>query len=101
MAFASGTVDVGGEPVPLCAVGNAVVGNAAVRVRNHGTVIVFLGGPDVSTDGYPLEPGTSEILYGGLGKETPVVPAPAGDEADAVLYARTAGEPGRVSWIRA
>jgi len=96
MAFASGTVDVGETPVPLCA-----AGNAGVRLKNTGQVRAFAGGPGVTADGYPLDPGRPELLYGGQPKEAPIVPAPPGDLAGEVLYACTAPGTGttRVSWI--
>lgn len=100
MAFSSGTADVGEDPVPLCG-----VSNAGARVRNRGGVLVYLGGPDVGYEGpgegYPLEPGTSELFYGGIPKETAIVPAPPGDLDPETLYARTAPGTGiaKVSWI--
>ena len=102
MAFASGTAQVGSTAVPLCR-----IGNAGARVRNLGSAVVFLGGPDVGASGeragYPLDPGTSELFYGGKAKEIPVVPAPPGDLELPQLYARTAPGTGPVgvSWIGA
>ena len=96
MPFAAGTTEVGEDAVSLCP-----VGEAGVRVRNEGSVRVYLGGPDVGADGYPLDPGTSDEFRGPKARESPVVPAPAGDLAGSVLYARTAQGSGstRVSWI--
>ena len=96
MGFASGTVDVGTDPVPVC-----VPGETGARVRNLGGTRVFLGGPDVTTDGYPLEPGTSELFYGSKPRQSPVVPAPPGDMAPDVLFARTGAGAGtaQVAWI--
>jgi hypothetical protein len=96
MAFDSGTADVGEDPVRVCA-----AGPAGVRVKNLGGTRVFLGGPGVTADGYPLEPGTAEEFYGGKAKQSPVVPAPPEDIEPDTLYARTAADTGtaRVSWI--
>src|SRR5271170_2297855 len=97
MAFSSGTVEVGeGDPVRVC-----VAGETGVRVRDLGGTRVYLGGPGVTTDGYPLDPGESDVFYGGKPKESPVIPAPPGDLDQDVLYAVTAAGAGitRVSWI--
>lgn len=96
MPFTSGTADVGEDPVPLCA-----VSETGVRVRNSGDVPVYLGGPDVTCDGYPLVPGDAQDITGTRHRPSGVVPAPPGDGDDDVLYARTApGDgPARVSWI--
>lgn len=86
MAVSSGTVVVGAEVTAVCA-----VPESGIRVRNTGSARVFLGGPDVGTDGdeagYPLDPGDSETLAGVKPRETPVVPAPEGDLDPAVLHA--------------
>lgn len=95
MAVISGTTEVGGNAVPLCP-----AGEAGVRVTNRGEIPVFLGGPDVSTEGYPLEPGATETFYGRKPKETAVVPEPPGDLAADILYARAGGAgTARVAWI--
>jgi hypothetical protein len=95
MAFTSGTKDVGETPVPLCA-----VSETGVRIRNNGGSRVFLGGPDVTEQGYPLEPGKSETFTGTQHRPSGVVPAPEGDAADDMLYARSDGTgTSRVSWI--
>jgi hypothetical protein len=98
VAFASGTVEVGeDEAVALCE-----VPTSGVRVRNLGDIRVFLGGPDVSPDGYPLDAGKADTFPGPPApKESPIVPAPADDLAAPVLYARTAAGTGttRVSFI--
>ena len=96
MAFTSGTADVGEKAVPLCA-----VSETGVRVRNNGGARVHLGGPDVTEQGYPLEPGETQEFTGAQHRPSGVVPAPPDDAADDVLYARTAAGdgPARVSWI--
>lgn len=96
MPFSSGTAEVGENPAPLCS-----AGNAGVRVKNLGTIRAYLGGRDVTADGYPLDPGEPEMFYGSTAKETAVVPAPPGDLDPEVLYACTAPGTGmtRVSWI--
>jgi hypothetical protein len=95
VVFASGTADVGETPVPLCA-----VSETGVRIRNAGDVRVHLGGPDVSPDGYPLNPGESETFTGTQHRPSGVVPAPPGDGADDVLWACSDGTgTSRVSWI--
>lgn len=95
MAFTSGTAEVSGEPVALCP-----VGENGVRVRNRGGSTVYLGGPDVTEDGYPLDPGASEVFRGAKKANSGVVPAPDGDMDPDVLYARGDGSgTSRVSWI--
>lgn len=94
MAYASGTVEVGGDPVAVCA-----VPPGGVRIRNIGDVDVFVGDADVTAEGYPVSPGTSEDFPGTQPKESPVVPAPPADMAAPQLYARTAGGSGRVAYI--
>jgi hypothetical protein len=96
MAFTSGTADVGEDPVPLCS-----VSETGVRIRNNGGARVHLGGPDVTESGYPLNPGEAETFTGAQHRPSGIVPAPPGDAADDVLYARTApGDgPAQVSWI--
>ena len=96
MAFRSGSREVGEDAVPLC-----LVTDAGVRVRNEGSARVYLGGPDVSSEGYPLDPGTADEFRGPEPHESPVVPAPADDLAGTMLYARTAEGAGttRVAWI--
>ena len=101
MGFTSGTVEVGeDEAVALCG-----VPLSGVRVRNLGAVRVYLGGPDVTGDGdsagFPVDAGGSETFPGTTPKEAPVVPAPPGDMAAPVLYARTAKGSGitKVSFI--
>jgi hypothetical protein len=87
MGYASGTVEVGEDLIPVCS-----VPETGVRVRNKGGTTVYLGGEDLTGDGagFPVEPGDSELIQGVKPKETAVVPAPAGDMNFAVLYARTA-----------
>lgn len=101
MPYSSGTADVGEDVTPICA-----VPATGARVKNLGGTIVYVGGDDVAAEGdgqgYPLDPGgPPELLQGAVAKETPVVPAPAGDMDDAVLYGRTAAGSGisRVAWI--
>lgn len=100
MGFTSGTCEVGEDAIAICA-----VSENGVMIRNTGSVIVYVGGPDVgnegSTQGYPVEPGTRETFTGAKAKETPVVPAPEGDMDPAVLYGRTAPgqDKGKVSFI--
>jgi hypothetical protein len=86
MTYASGTIDVGEDLVPLCS-----VPEGGVRVRNLGGVTIFLGGADLPGDGggYPVEAGAAETIQGVKPKESPVVPAPEGDLDNEVLYART------------
>lgn len=85
MAFTTGQYEVGEEPAELC-----TVPPDGVRVRNLGGSRIFIGGPDVSAEhGYPIEPGTSEDFAAPKPKESPIVPAPAGDMAPSVLYAVT------------
>jgi hypothetical protein len=97
MAYATGTVDVGeDEAVALCG-----VPPSGVRVRNLGDVTVYLGGPDVGEDGFPLAGGYGDTIPGATPKESPVVPAPPDDLAAPVLYARTGKGTGttRISFI--
>lgn len=94
MAYASGTVEVGADPAPVCA-----VPPGGVRIRNIGQADVYIGGPDVTADGYPLTPGTSEDFPGSQLKESPIVPAPASDTTPPQLYARTAGQAGKIAFI--
>lgn len=97
MAFTSGTAEVGKDPVALCP-----VGENGVRVRNRGGTIVYLGGPDVTEDGYPLGPGEAEEFHGAQHRPSGVVPAPPGDGDPDVLYACSdGGKISRVSWIAA
>jgi hypothetical protein len=98
MAFTSGTREVGEDE----AVALAGVPPSGMRVRNLGGVRVYLGGPDVSDeDGFPVDPGASETFPGTEPRESPIVPAPPGDMAAPVLYARTAKGTGitKVSFI--
>lgn len=100
MGFMSGSREVGEDATEICP-----VPETGVRVRNTGSVIVYVGGPDVGNEGdaagYPLEPGQSEDFTGAKAKESPVVPAPPGDMDPAVLYGRTApgASGGKVSFI--
>lgn len=94
MAYASGTVEVGADPVAVCA-----VPPGGVRIRNIGQVDVFIGGAGVTAEGYPVAPGTSEDFPGSQPKESPIVPAPASDTASPQLYARTAGDAGKIAFI--
>ena len=99
MGFSSGSRDIGEDATEICA-----VPENGVRVRNTGDVTIYVGGPDVGTEGdrqgYPLDPGGSEDFAGAKAKESPVVPAPEGDMDPARLYARcAAGQSGRVSFI--
>ncbi len=97
MAFASGTLEAGKDPVAVCA-----AGENGVTVRNNGGTVVFLGGPDVTTGGYPLDPGESVTLNGAQHRPAGVVPAPASDGTADVVYALTDGSGvSRVSWIGA
>ena len=87
--------------VPVCP-----VGPDGVKVRNLNEEIrVFLGGPDVGTEGdaagFPLEPGEVQDLAAPAPKESAIVPAPPGDLTMNVLYARTAYGTAKVSWISA
>lgn len=99
MALRSGTVDVGTDPVRVCA-----VPDKGVRIRNLGGSTVFFGGPDVTADGatagFPIEAGESDTFPGVKPKESPVVPAPEGDLDLLQLYGRTAeGTESRVAWL--
>jgi hypothetical protein len=99
MGFTSGTREVGEDATEICG-----VPAGGVRVRNLGDVTVYVGGPDVGsegdTQGFPVDPGTSEDFAGASPKESPVVPAPEGDTDPPVLYARTApGQCGKVAFI--
>jgi hypothetical protein len=97
MAFASGTVEVGeDEAVALCG-----VPPSGVRVRNLGSVTVYLGDSGVGENGYPLDGGQSGTFPGIEPKESTLVPAPPDDLAAPVLYARTGKGTGtsRVSYI--
>jgi hypothetical protein len=104
MAFSSGQVDIGDQPAPICPVGRG----RTIRVKNLTSATVYLGGEDVTADGYPLDGGESEAFTAGAPREAPTVPAPEGDTDVPVLYGRTgggAGETGsgaaRVAWISA
>jgi hypothetical protein len=100
VGFTSGTREVGEDE----AVALAGVPPSGMRVRNLGGVRVYLGGPDVTEqDGFPVDAGGSETFPGSVPKESPVVPAPEGDMAAPVLYARTAEGTGitKVSFIAA
>lgn len=102
MPFTSGTRDIGEETSELCA-----VPPNGVRVKNLGGSVIYVGGPDVASEGdgqgYPVDPGESEYFTAPVAKETPVVPAPPDDMDPAMLYARTAAGTGisRVSFISA
>ncbi len=93
MGFTAGTADVGEDVTPVCS-----VPSTGVRVKNLGGSTVYLGGPDVATEGssagFPVEAGASETIQGTVVKETPIVPAPPRDTDDAVLYGRTAAGTG-------
>jgi hypothetical protein len=89
MAFSSGTVTVREDATLIC-----LVPYTGVRIRNCGDATVHIGGADVNEDGYPIEPGTSELIQGVKAKETPIVPAPPGDVDDAMLYGCTAAGAG-------
>ena len=66
---------------------------------------VYVGGPDVATDGdgagYPLDGRESEVFSAPLPRESVVVPAPPGDLAPDVLYGRTERGKAKVAWISA
>ena len=99
MGFLSGTADVTEKAAPICD-----VPENGVRVRNTGSSVIYVGGPDVGNTGdsagFPIDPGRSEDFTGARAKESPVVPAPPGDMDPAVLYARCEpGAAGKVSWI--
>lgn len=94
MAYASGTVEVGADPTVVCA-----VPPGGVRIRNIGDVDVYVGGADITAEGYPVAPGTSEDFPGSQPKESAIVPAPASDMAAPQLYACTAGGSGKVAYI--
>lgn len=102
MGTLSGITLVGEKPVPVCP-----VPAAGVLVRNTGSAggpVVWLGGPDVAAgDGYPLDPGGpgEQVTGAARAKQSPIVPAPPGDTAPAMLYGCTrpgAGE-SRVAWL--
>src|SRR6516164_6614717 len=102
MPFSSGTVEIGDTPSPICPVGRG----RTVRVKNLDTsTAVYVGGPDVATDGdgagYPLDGRESEVFSAPLPRESVVIPAPADDMAPDVLYGRTERGKARVAWISA
>jgi hypothetical protein len=100
MPVTADTTDVGpGDPVFLC-----TVPETGVLVKNLGDSRVFLGGPDVTaTEGYPLDPGESQVFTGTAPRESAAVPAPPGDMTPSQLYGCVADGSGavRISWISA
>jgi hypothetical protein len=99
VGFTSGTADAGEDAVRLCS-----VPETGVRIRNLGPATVYVGGPDVTPEtGFPLDPAPApaQLIEGAAARETPVVPAPPDDMADAALYGCTAAGAGavRVAWI--
>ena len=102
MAFSSGQAEIGDQPTLICPVGRG----RTIQVKNMTTVTVYLGGPDVTTDGYPLDGGEAQALTAGAERESVVVPAPEGDVAAPELYGLTGddadgpdAEAARVAWI--
>jgi len=98
VGFTSGTREVGEDE----AVALAGVPPSGMRVRNLGSVTVYLGGPDVTAEnGFPVDAGGSETFPGSEPKESPIVPAPPGDTDAPVLYARTGKDTGitKISFI--
>lgn len=102
MPFTSGSTDVGEDATPICG-----LPENGVTLKNRGGTAVYLGGPDVSTDGdnsgFPLDPGESQWIPGARIKESPIVPAPPGDLTPPPLYGRTGAGTGiaRVAYIYA
>jgi hypothetical protein len=98
MGAMSGITMAGEKPAPVCPVPSL----GGVLVRNTGTVVVWVGGPDVTAgDGYPLEPGGpgEQITGAARGKQSPVVPAPPDDTAPVVLHGCTEAGESPVAWI--
>jgi hypothetical protein len=99
MGFGHGTVEVSPDEATLI----CSVPEAGVKLRNMGNATVFVGGPGVEAEGasagYPIDPGTSDVIKGPALREAPQVPAPPGDMTAPVLYGRSASGIIKVAWI--
>jgi hypothetical protein len=99
MGFGHGTVEVGpDEAVLICS-----VPEAGVKLRNTGNAILYVGGPGVEAEGanagYPIDPGTMDVIKGPALREAPQVPAPPGDMTAPTLYGRSGSGIIKVAWI--